>query len=58
MRHRPTKSITGLVFILTFDEDDSHGEIDNRVYTVISRDGVNTDVNTDVDDPSCRRRLR
>jgi hypothetical protein len=44
------KFTTGLVFILTFDEDDSHGGTDNRVYTVISGDRVKTGVNTDVYD--------
>jgi hypothetical protein len=47
--HDP-KFTSGLVFILTFDEDDSHGGTDNRVYTVISGDRVKTGVNTDVYD--------
>jgi len=47
--HDP-KFTTGLVFILTFDEDDSHFGTDNRVYTVISGDRVKTGVNTDVYD--------
>src|SRR5207253_4481090 len=43
------KFMTGTVFVLTFDEDDSSGKT-NRVYTTVAGDAVKVGVSTDVYD--------